>query len=202
MKKLSENFKVEKFGFFSKEDPTDMLFQHEICWSRIYEYPFVLNEIKNSGIQNPKIHNCSWGFRDMHVIFKTCLDLEYKKSYHSDITPSTLYNCFVWDITETPRDSLKNHFDIVLNISTLEEVKHNHVEVLENHLEQLNDNGLFIGTFDYPGLQLDKIEDYLGIKIKDCDSRLNPKNSRLPDKVLNLPKDFFVGYLVIRKCSQ
>lgn len=202
MKKLKENFKVEKFGFFSNEDPTDMLFQHEICWSRIYEYPFVLNEIKNSGIINPKIHNCSWGFRDMHVIFKTCLDLNYRNVYHSDITPSTLYNCSVWDITSPPRDSMRNNFDIVLNISTLEEVRHSHIQVLENHLEQLTTNGLFVGTFDYPGLQLDEIEQYLGQKIKHFLPRLNPRNSRLPDRVINLPNEFFVGYLVIRKCSQ
>jgi hypothetical protein len=201
MKKLSENYKVLKFGFFSDQDPSDMLFQHEICWSRIYEYPFVLQEIKSAGLENPKIHNCAWGSKDIHIVFKTCLDVAYKDVYHSDITPSTFLNTNIWDITKAPRDSLLNYFDIVLNISTLEHVHEDHRDVLENHLVQLNKGGLFIATFDLPGLQLENMQDYLGQKIKDCESRLNPINSKVTGNALRLPSDYHAGYLVIKRCS-
>ena len=201
MKKLNENYKVLKFGFFSNQDTCDMLFQHEICWSRIYEYPFVLQEIKNTGLKDPFIHNCAWGSKDIHLVFKTCLDVAYKNVYHSDITPSTFFNTYIWDITKQPRDSMLGQFDVVLNISTLEHVGEDHTTVLENHLVQLNKGGLFIATFDFSGLQAEKMENYLGQKIKDCYSKLSPRNSQVEDRMLGLPNDYYVGYLVIQRCS-
>ena len=189
--------KLKKFKFFSPQNYSDLKFQHEICWSRVYEYPFVLNEIKEYGLKNPKIHNASWGFRDIHLVFKTYLDILYNNVVHSDIKPSTLYNTEYWNIKEA--STYSNHFDIIINVSTVEEVKHDHVEIIKNHLTQLKDGGIFILTFDYPGLQLDRIEDFLQQKITEPTERLSPKNSILPDNVLNLPNDFTVGYLVIEK---
>lgn len=192
--------KVLKFGFFSPTDKHDMKFQHDLSWSRIYEYPFVLNEIaaykERTGIE-PKIHNCSWGFRDIHAVFKTWLDVKYN-TYHSDLIPSSLYKAFIWDITKKAPQFVE-HFDIVINVSTLEEVNGDHVEIMKNHLEQVKEGGIFIMTFDFPGLQLDKVEEFIEAKIFDPESRLNPLNSKLRDTVLGLPKDFNVGYLVIEK---
>jgi len=189
--------KIKKFKFFSPVDYYDLKFQHEICWSRIYEYPFVLNEIKEHSIKDTKIHNASWGFRDIHLVFKTHLDMLYNNVTHSDIKPSTLYNTEYWNITEP--SSYSNQFDIIINVSTVEEVEFDHVEIIKNHLNQLKDGGIFILTFDYPGLQLDYIEDFLQQKISEPDIRLTPRNSVLPDHVLNLPDNFTVGYLVIEK---
>lgn len=189
--------KLKKFKFFSPSDIYDLKFQHEICWSRVYEYPFVLNEIKEHGIPNPKIHNASWGFRDIHLVFKTYLDIFYKDVVHSDIKPSTLYNTEYWNIKEESKYS--NHFDIIINVSTVEEVKYDHAEIIKNHLNQLNDGGIFILTFDYPGFQLENVENFFQQKINEPEQRLTPKNSIFPDTVLNLPEDFTVGYMVIEK---
>lgn len=189
--------KLKKFKFFSPHDRYDLKFQHEICWSRVYEYPFVLNEIKEHGLSNPIIHNASWGFRDIHLVFKTYLDLLYKNTVHSDIKISTLYNTEYWNIIEA--SAYSNYFDVIINVSTVEEVKYDHVEIIKNHLNQLKDGGIFILTFDYPGLELDSIEEFLQQKIAEPIERLTPKNSILPDNVLNLPDNFTAGYLVIEK---
>lgn len=189
--------KVLKFGFFDKDDKHDMKFQHEICWSRIYEYPFVLDEIKNTGIQSPKIHNASWGFRDIHLVFKTWLDVHYD-TLHSDVRGSTFYNTTHWDITKP--SAHKDYFDIVINISTIEEIPNgNHPEIIQHHLDQLKPGGYFIFTFDYPGINLSAVEEFVGHKISEPNLRLNPKNSVWPDRKLGLPEEFYVGYMVLQK---
>ena len=192
-------FRVVKFSFFSTNDPCDLRFGHEICWSRIYEYPFALNEIEAIPREQKKIHNCSWGFRDMHVAFKTWLDIQFPNTVHSDIRPSSLYNTVVWDISSPPNESFLENFDAVLNISTLEEVNAEHTQILENHLMQLRKGGRFIATFDVPGLQLEKVENYLDQKIVTPPNKLSPRNSKIKDEVLSLPDDFAAGYLVIER---
>ena len=116
-----------------------MKFQHEISWSRIYEYPWVLNELENefSAGKDPFVHNCSWGFEDIHLVFKTWIDALFPLSIHSDVRPSTFHKTYVWDITQRPPDEIVNKFDAVLNISTLEHVPFDHLKILENHLKQL-----------------------------------------------------------------
>jgi hypothetical protein len=190
-------YRVRKFSFFSAEDPCDLRFGHEICWSRIYEYPFALAQIAALGAQQPRIHNASWGFTDIHLVFKTWLDVHHADTFHSDLRPSTLYNTAQWDITTAPSEALRDRFDVVLNISTLEEVAADHVEVLKHHLVQLRRGGRFIGTFDFPGLQLEAIEQFLNQKVVTPPQRLSPRNSRLQDRKLGLPDDFAVGHLVI-----
>lgn len=192
-------FKVLKLSFFSAEDAFDLRFGHEICWSRIYEYPFVLAELAAIAKKHLKIHNCSWGFRDVHVAFKTWLDISYPETIHSDIRPSTLYNTVVWDINSPPNESFVENYDAVINISTLEEVPTDHIQILKNHLVQLRRGGRFIATFDVPGLQLEEIENYLGQKIVTPPNRLSPRNSQIEDKVLSLPDDFTSGYLVVER---
>lgn len=186
---------VIKFGYFDSDDKNDLAFTHELSWSRVYEYLFILNELDVYYPQ--RIHNCSWGFRDIHVVFKTYLDRYYCGVMHSDIIPSTLYNTEIWDIT-TPSKYV-DEFDVVINVSTIEEVDFDHVEIIKNHLNQVREGGIFIMTFDIPGLQLERVEEFVGQKIQDTEERLNPHNSVLPDKVLGLPDTFNVGYLVIKK---
>ncbi|SVE40750.1 uncharacterized protein METZ01_LOCUS493604, partial [marine metagenome] len=41
------NYSVEAWNWFTVSSVSDMKFQHEISWSRIYEYPWVLNELEN-----------------------------------------------------------------------------------------------------------------------------------------------------------
>jgi hypothetical protein len=190
-------YQVRSFSFFSSEDPYDMRFGHEICWSRIYEYPFALAQIAALGNRDARIHNASWGFTDIHLVFKTWLDINYAHTYHSDLRPSTLYNTAHWDITNAPAEALRDRFDVVLNISTLEEVAADHTQVLRHHLVQLRRGGRFICTFDHPGLQLEAIEDLLKEKVVTPARKLSPRNSRLEDRKLKLADDFAVGHLVI-----
>ncbi len=194
-------FKVRKFSYFSNDDPYDMRFGHEICWSRIYEYPFVLDEIRSAEGSDLAIHNCSWGFADIHLVFKTWLDIEHPNVIHSDLRPSTLFNTVTWDISTAPTEAYCNRFDVVINISTLEEVDADHIEVMKNHLVQLRKGGRFICTFDLPGLQLSPIEAFLEEKIAEPPTRLTPRNSHLPDKSLGLPDGFTCGYLVIERTT-
>lgn len=189
--------KLIDFSFFSADDPYDIKFTHEICWSRIYEYPFVLQEIKKTNIPDPWIHNSSWGFRDIHLVFKTWLDCKFNV-IHSDIRDSTFYNTEIWDITKKSKYS--EEFDIIINISTIEEVpKASHIEIIKNHLDQLKYGGFLIMTFDYPGADLDSIEKFVGKKIEKRPIQLNPKNSAMPDLKLGLPEEFNVGRMVIQK---
>jgi len=191
---------ILKFGFFSSDDNYDMRFRHNICWSRIYEYPFVLEEIesykRDKQISSPKIHNCSWGFDSMHVAFKTWLDIFYD-SIHSDIRPSSLYNTELWDITR--ESNYKNKFDIVINVSTLEEVEGEHMLFLKNHYNQLKDGGRLIITFDYPGFQLEKFQSLINRDIKTPNNLLTPLTSVLPPIGLGCPNNLQVGYLVLEK---
>ena len=195
---LGNNMKILEFSFIDQSYKYDFKFQHAICWSRIYEYPLVLDYINKTDIENPKIHNCCWGFRDIHLVFKTWLDVKYENVIHSDIKPATFYNTETWDI-RTP-SKYKDEFDIVINVSTLEEVPNSdHVILIEHHLDQLREGGILILTFDYPGLQLEKVEEYVGQKISQTANPLTPRNSAWPDQVLHLPDDFKVGYLIIQK---
>lgn len=180
-----------------------MAFTHEICWSRIYEYPFALEELQviSRSASRIAVHNASWGFRDIHLVFKTWLDLKYPGTYHSDLKRSTLLNTGLWDISMPPPEALHDRFDAVLNVSTLEEVPVDHRVVLSHHLIQLRPGGRFISTFDFPGLQMEMMEDYLGQRIVTPPNRLTPRNSRLPDTQLGLPDDFAVGYLVIDRVA-
>ncbi|BBY62969.1 methyltransferase domain-containing protein [Mycolicibacterium helvum] len=201
MKLGDKEFNVRKFSFFSNEDPYDMRFGHLICWSRIYEYPFVLSEMRSLGGSDLVVHNCCWGFTDIHLVFKTWLDIEYPGTIHSDIRPSTLWNTAVWNVANEPTEAYVGRFDVVINISTLEEVNADHIEVMKNHLAQLRKGGRFICTFDFPGLQLDRIEAFLGAKITEVPSRVSPLNSRLPNTSLGLPDGFTCGYLVIERTA-
>ncbi len=192
-----KKFQVKKFSYFSDSDFYDLRFSHEIGWSRIYEYPFVLSEISSLNQSEPSIHNCSWGFQDIHVVFKTWLDVLYRGVFHSDLKPSTLHNTTIWDLRNFPSQGLVDRFDVVINVSTLEEVKGDHVMILKHHLIQLRRGGRLIITFDLPGLQLAAIEDFLNTRIVRPQSKLTPYNSKIVDTKLGLPRDFGCGFLVV-----
>lgn len=190
-------FRVRKFSYFSADDPYDLRFGHETCWSRIYEYPFALAEIESLGLPNPRVHNACWGHADIHLVFKTWLDVRYPETFHSDIRPSTLHATARWDVTLPPAEALQRRFDVVLNVSTLQEIEADHIQVLKNHLVQVRSGGRFIATFGVPGLDLERVEHFVGEKIVTPQRKLSPRNSRLEDRKLGLPDDFAVGYLVL-----
>ena len=74
------------------------------------------------------------------------------------------------------------------------------MKILENLLKQLKRGGIFLGTFDVPGLQIKKFEKFFGLQIPNPnEERLTPRNSKIPDKTLGLPRNFNVCYLKIRR---
>jgi len=168
------------------------------AWSRVYEYPLVLNLLKKYYGDNKDIliHNSSWGFDGIHVLFKNDLDSIYKNTTHSDIKASNLKNTIVYDITKPPPDELKNKFDVVFNISTLEEVNFDHLQSFNNLLAQVKDGGLLIITFDFPGLQLEKFETLFNDKLKISENDLNGSNSKL---VNNNWGHLSCGLMIIKK---
>lgn len=189
-------FVVESFGYFTPTDRHNLAFEHALCWSRVYEYPFALRKIGPAKWAE-QVHNACWGFQDIHIVFKTYLDIRHQNVTHSDLRPSTLHDTTIWDIRQPPPADWVEAFDVVLNISTLEEVNADHRVLIQHHLDQLAPDGRFICTFDVPGLQLDAVSEWLGHQISEPAVRLTPRNSVYPDHVLRLPDTYTVGYLVI-----
>lgn len=193
--------KIIDFKFLSNIDSFDNRFDDGFAWSRPYEYDYVFKTIcEFKGVNNtPKIHNSSWGFEGIHVKFKELLDNTFGKgAIHSDIKPSMLDKTFVYDITQTPPEELKNNFDFVINISTFEEVGFDQIKIFENLYLQVRESGYLILTFDYPGFELNRFEDYLGFKINRPNENLilNPKNSVVKNISLG---DLNVGVLTVKK---
>jgi hypothetical protein len=186
---------VEKFGLFTVGDPTDRAFTCNICWSRIYEYPFVLSQIVGGSV-----HNTAWGFEGIHLVFKDWLDDLYWDVVHSDLRPSPLPGTCVWDLTTPPPDEWVNRFDTVLCVSTLEHVTGDHAGIIrDNLLPQVRAGGRLVITFDLPGLQLDQVEGLVGCRMVVPDRPVTPVTSVEPDRTLNLDAGLRVGYLTIRK---
>jgi hypothetical protein len=185
-----------KFGLFDVDDPIDERFACDICWSRVYEYPFVLNHVKG-----PAVHNTAWGFEGIHLVFKAHLDAVYPGTVHSDLRASDLPGTAVWDLRTPPPDGWVNRFDTVLCISTLEHIGGDHTQIIrDNLLPQVRAGGELVVTFDLPGLQLDAVETYTDRRLERPARPLTPKTSRFPDRVTGyVPGDLQVGYLIIRK---
>jgi SAM-dependent methyltransferase len=190
--------KLLEFRKLNLNDTYNDYYNDGYAWSRVYEYELVNQMIiKYSGYNKDyKIHNTSWGFQGIHIKYKNILDELYPLSIHSDILYSDLPKTLVLDITKSPNIEMKDTFDIVINISTLEEVSHDHLSIFNNLLEQVKPNGLLICTFDLPGLQVEKFESLFNQKLKTSDNDLNNNNSKLKnlsDSILEC------GIMVIRK---
>jgi len=172
MKKLYINPKnALEFKFITRMDLYDERWIH---WSRKYEYPIVfelINKYKPSSI-----HNTSCGGLDT----KDCLHLTFCKeisklcsnTIHSDIWGTngapkmpTNNNFKFYDITKPYISNDK--FDMVINISTLEELnKEDRDLAFVNLYNQVNDGGILFLTFDYPHVDINWIEKIIGKKIK------------------------------------
>ena len=156
------NMEILTFRYVTKSDPYDPTYPH---WSRKWEYPTVIAEIDKIVDQMgryPKIHNSSWGFDpDHHTRFKNQLEKKYLKHNvtNSDIVFTGVHNSCYHDITQPPNEQFKEAFDIVLNISAIEEIPGDHDLYLDNLAAQVVPGGYLICTFDYPGLRLNNFND-------------------------------------------
>jgi SAM-dependent methyltransferase len=134
------------FRFLTLEDQSISKYG---AWSRVYEYPYVLNTLAKLGATpNSEIHNTSWGFEGCHVSFKNDLDGLYPRTFHTDIKSSNLPNTGIYDITKNSAE-LKDKFDYVINVSTVEEVCYSPAHIINNLLDQVKPGGHLIITFDY-----------------------------------------------------
>ncbi len=176
--------KLIDFRKLAVTDICDHYYNDGHAWSRIYEYPVVLNAIKKlvPTYSECKIHNSSWGFEGIHVKFKEKLDLLTSNCTHSDVRYSKLEKTFIYDITSYPTIDMINAYDVVINISTMEEVNHDHVKVFYNLISQVKPGGYFIATFDLPGLQLDKFETLFSKQISIEGTPVNGGNSECLNK--------------------
>lgn len=186
--------RIIDFRYITKHDEWDNTYPH---WSRKWEYPTVFSIIKNLPINNPIIHNSSWGFDvDHHQRFKRELEYEFGVSFvtNSDILYREIPNTCIHDITQEPNENFKEAFDCVLNVSALEEIPGDHVSHLKNLLSQVKSHGYLVITFDLPGLQLDKIQEFLGKEIS---------HEGYDDRIIGSGAPWFdgltVGLLVIQK---
>lgn len=173
---------VLEFRKLTTSDVFDDFYNDGYAWSRIYEYPAVISRIKNlfPDHTNAKIHNSSWGFEGIHIKFKNQLNLLSNDCLHSDVKVSELEKTMIYDITKPPAENMRNKFDIVINVSTLEEIGGDHIEILKNLVSQVKTGGYFIGTFDLPGLQLEKFENLFKKQLLVDGLPINGENSHLP----------------------
>jgi SAM-dependent methyltransferase len=172
--------KVIEFRLLNLSDDYGDKFNDGSAWSRVYEYPLVIKKLKELGSdENSIIHNSSWGYDDIHIRFKNELDSIYRNAVHSDIRHSELQKTFTYNITSESPEHLKNKFDFIINISTVEEVHYNHFKIIQNLYDQLKVGGYLIITFDYPGLDLPLIENNLKCNLQVIDTPINGINSRL-----------------------
>ena len=166
---------VKEFRFLNIADTCDTKYE---AWSRIYEYPYVLETLKKLGATSESlIHNTSWGFSGCHVTFKEDLDAAYPETLHSDIIQSNLPNTMYYDITQPINDEFVCAFDFVLNISTVEEVPFNNIEIIKNLLAQVRVGGYLVLTFDVAdgnymadgngSMNVAAVEDFVGSKINE-----------------------------------
>ena len=187
-------FELLEFRTITLNDRVDQQF---IAWSRIYVYPIILDMMsKYEADNNLKIHNTSWGFKGCHITFKNILESKFREVTNSDILESKESNTTVWDITKTPPSEFFNAFDVVLNVSTVEEVKSDHLGIFKNLFDQVKNGGLLIITFDLPGLQIKKFEKLFGQKILTSDMNIDGSNSMNPTPKY---KHLNCGIIVLRK---
>jgi len=179
-----EDFDVLEFRNFSVEDPSDTTWG---AWSRVYEYEWVLLTLEKLGAEsNSTVHNTSWGFEGgpytCHREFKEALDDAGYETLHSDIIPSTLPRTTLWNLTEDPPSDWIEAFDFVINISTMEEVNANHVQILRRLFSMVKKGGYLLCTFDLPGLQLPAIEDEVEENyFTNVKEKITGANSVLPE---------------------
>ena len=166
-------------------------------WSRIYEYPLMLDLLTKYGANSESsIHNTCWGFEGCHVWFKDILDSTYPLNINSDLKASLLPNTTVYNILHGPKEEWIENFDFVLNVSTLEEIKGDHLIAFNNSFSMVKPGGYFICTFDIPGLQMPKFEDLFNTKFSWGENHITGENSDFPQSRY---QGLSCGYMVVQK---
>ncbi len=187
-------FEVIDFSYIDKNFKFDFMWG---WWSRIYEYPLVLDQLNKLGWnKNSTIHNTCWGSQGCHILFKDQLEAKSSFVTNSDINSSVVKNTTVFDLRKNPPEEWRNHFDFVLNVSTLEEIRFPHVVIFQNLLTMVKPGGYLIATFDLPGLDLKMFEELFNCKIEQVPERVNGQNS--PYQMSQFGQ-LEVGFMVVKR---
>jgi len=149
--------KLLKWRFLRTNDQIDLeRYGGHKAWSRIYEYPTVIELTREYSElnHNLKILNTCCGYSGLHEKFAH--DLESLGTVtNSDLHPHNQgrsFNNYIFqDITESPDVyGLSNKFDVVVNVSSIEEIKTTSVlSILNNLLTACKPGGILIATIDY-----------------------------------------------------
>jgi len=173
--RFSQKFEIIDFRFIDINDLHDLRWG---WWSRIYEYPIILENLKNYGLfKGSYLHNTCWGYEGGHIIFKNALEQLCDNVTNSDLRFSEIENTMIWDSTSPILSEWHQNFDFVLNISTLEEIDYPQIKIFESYLKMLKEGGYFLATFDIPGLQLNAFETLFNCKIVEPPMPINGSNS-------------------------
>lgn len=196
-KNMSE-LEIFEFRKVNTNDPYDEKYDDGAAWSRVYEYRLVVEEMRKHSVINKStaLHNSSWGFEDLHIQFKDELDSISDNCIHSDIQESALPKTSLWNITKKPPKDYLEKFDVVMNVSTMEEVDFEHMKVFNNLLSQVKVGGLLICTFDLPGLQLPAFESRFERKLETSATDITGLNSKLQNKTYG---NLSCGIMVLKK---
>jgi SAM-dependent methyltransferase len=176
------NFEIIKYEFITNDYPIELKYIH---WSRIYEWKYVLDKLKE--IKPNSIHNTACGglnYGDcLHLTF--CNDIEQYSNnvIHSDVWGRLNYigiekkpekeNFIFYDIL-VPNS---NSFDVVLNISTIEHLNGDDILLaFDNLYNQVNSGGHLILTFDYPDVNLNIINKRIDATPLNFSNRILNKN--------------------------
>lgn len=170
---------VKKYEFIGRDDYSDISFKN---WSRCYEWGYALKTISN--LAKPvKIHNTCCGHTQIHKQFHDALlpmsfDIVNSDLFKRDLNPSFI-NFREYNIL----DPLNELFDVVLCVSTFEELPRNEGvwdKAFKNLVHQVKKGGRLIITCDYPDVDLNILDSIIGQKCSDTKVRLNGSNSILP----------------------
>jgi hypothetical protein len=167
------------------------------AWSRVYEYPLILDLLEKYGATSlSNIHNTCWGFQGCHLLFKNILDKKFPNNINSDIIISSEPNTCIYNLKTTPKEEWVESFDFVINVSALEEIKGDHIDIFNKSFSMVKKGGYFLCTFDLPGLQLDKFEIFFNKKYKTTNDPIGGTNSVFP-----VPSrgHLSCGYMVVQK---
>ena len=165
---------INEFRFLC---PNEIFFnQRYKNWSRCYEWGYVFGLAHFCKFKTA--HNTCCGTNALHNLFASDLVSLIPHVLNTDIFPSDNGVVFDNHKIHSVIDPYNDRFDLVVCISTLEELPPQEIEtVLKNLLDQVNPGGRLIITCDYPQVNIPVLEAFTGVPITDVSVRLNGSNS-------------------------
>ncbi len=165
--------KINQFRFLTPNETFVDKSYHN--WSRGYEWGYVLDYLKDKS--QLTVHNTCCGQIEIHKQFATALSETNCHIVNSEVNQSRInqtFDNFTYYDLLTPCDT---KFDLVLCISTLEEIPEHITTIYNNLLDSVKPGGRLIITCDYPDVEVELLEGLLGQKCQTPEIKLNGENS-------------------------